>query len=369
MAAELTGTGAQFVLADGDAALAALDATWDELAERSATPFLTSAWLRPWWAAFGRGTPVAALLRNREGRLIAGALVRRAPAGRMVATANVHSGDWDAVSMDEAARAALWRQLARAAPAQLELRALRESFAVATAALADAGYRTTSWAEAQSPWIELSGDFDAFLATRSAGLRQQWRRRRRALERQGRLEFRVTTGGPRLDADLDALLRLEASGWKYRAGSAIMSNARTVRLYRSFAHALAERGWLRLAVLELDGRPIAADLGTALGGTGHLIKTGFDEDAAAFSPGLVLRGQVLRAAIEEGLRDYDLLGGPDAYKLRWTDQVRPRAGVAAGRGVRGIPVIAYRSRLRPALVRARRFMHSAAAAATGGPRT
>src|SRR5947208_1473289 len=79
------------------------------------------------------------------------------------------------------------------------------------------------------------------------------------LEREGELVFRTTRGGADLDRDLDAMLRVEAAGWKSSEGTAILSDDRTQRLYRAFAYAAAERGWLRIHLLELDGRALAAD--------------------------------------------------------------------------------------------------------------
>ena len=93
---------------------------------------------------------------------------------------------------------------------------------------------------------------------------------------------------------------------------------------------------------------VAADLNCRFAGGTFLLKTGFDERYGAFSPGLVLRGEVLRAAIEEGARFYDFLGGPDHYKLRWTAELRPRVAVRAYRGV-WRPLATYQARLRPLL--------------------
>jgi CelD/BcsL family acetyltransferase involved in cellulose biosynthesis len=93
---------------------------------------------------------------------------------------------------------------------------------------------------------------------------------------------------------------------------------------------------------------VAADLNCAFAGGMFLIKTGFDERYGRFSPGLVLRGEVLRSAVREGARFYDFLGGPDSYKLRWTTELQPRAVIRAYRGARR-PLALYHARLRPVL--------------------
>jgi len=316
----------------GLASFAALREAWDELMLRTPSPFLTHAWLSAWWQEYGRGTPVCAT-RTEDGRVTAAVLLGRRRR-RLAAPVDLHSGDWDAVTADDAARTALWRQVgAELGGPRITLEALHEDAAAAAeAGLGAAGYRCFRSVTTESPYLELPESLDALLAGRSQNLRQQWRRRDRALQKQGVVRFRTTTGGEDWERDLETFLRLEASGWKARGGTAILSDPRAARLYRAFCRDAAEQGWLRLYVLELDGELIAGDLGCAIGGVGFLIKTAFDEDRGRLSPGLVLRGHVLAASIEEGLRGYDFLGGPDDYKVRWTDTVRPRLTVDAFRG-------------------------------------
>jgi CelD/BcsL family acetyltransferase involved in cellulose biosynthesis len=338
----------------GGAALTLLGAEWDALAATSPSPFLTSAWLRAWWSAFGRGEPVCPSLHGADGRLRAAALFQRAPFGGLVAAANVHSDDWDAVAEDDAARAELWEAVARLDVRYVRLAGLRlgRGTAAAEGALTGAGFRLLAAPGNRSPFLELPAPGEDVLAGATRNLRSQVRRRRRQLEREGELTFRTITGGDELDPALDALLRVEASGWKGRRGTAIASSAATRGLYRRFAHSAARAGWLRVHLLELDGRPIAADLGCAIADTGFLVKTGYDESLHRFSPGLVLRAEVLQALTDEGLRGYDFLGPNDPYKLRWTADVRPRATIRALRGAAVPPGAAYHRAIRPTLKRA-----------------
>jgi CelD/BcsL family acetyltransferase involved in cellulose biosynthesis len=196
---------------------------------------------------------------------------------------------------------------------------------------------------------------EALLATRSRNLRSQVGRRRRGLESEGELTFRQLRGGEGLDRDLDDFFALEAAGWKGKGGTgtAIATDPALVDLYRGFAGSMAASGRLRLYMLELDGKLIAADYGCVLASCGYLVKTAFDEDLGRLAPGLVLRAEALRASIEEGLDRYDFLGGPDSYKMRWTDEVRPRCTLRAFRGLGSAPAYAWRASLRPALKSAR----------------
>ena len=329
---------------------------WDVISARFPSPFVTHGWLEAWWRAYGEGDPAVVALEGSGGRLRAAALMRTAPLGGLVAAANDHSGDWDAVAEDEAARAELWTGIAGLGVRYLRLshvRADSPSLAAARSALAERGYRLHATPGNRSPYLALPDDPDALMAGRSRNMRSQVGRRRRQLEKEGALELRVVRGGDTLDRDLDAFFAVEASGWKAREGTAILEEPGAEPLYREFAHAMADRGLLRVYLLEVGGRVVAGDLGCAIGETGFLVKTGFDESWSRLSPGLVLRAEVLRACIEEGLRGYDFLGPDDDYKVRWTDEVRPRLTLRAFRGPAALPAAGWHGRVRPALKRAR----------------
>lgn len=339
-------------------------AGWDRLAAYGGSPFLTTAWLAP-WAASVRRPVVSLLLRDPAGGLRAGACLHRLPAG-ISAAADVHSGDWDVVAADDEARGAIWRAVAEAGRSRVRLSGLAETPEVAGAArraLVEAGYGLVERDRVDSPRLALPGSFDELLAAASRNLRSQFGRRRRALHRLG--PWRLRTSAPHdLERDLAAFLRLESAGWKGRDGTAIATDPRLQRRYRDFAGRASAAGWLRLRLLETDDRLLAADLSATFAGTTSLLKTTYDEELAELSPGLVLRGEALRAAIEEGSTVYDFLGGPDAYKLRWGATVRPRATVDAYRGP-WRPALVYFRTVRPRLKAVRHSLPPATTAPSG----
>jgi CelD/BcsL family acetyltransferase involved in cellulose biosynthesis len=334
--------------------LGPLAADWDELARNAGTPFMTHAWLSSWWSGFGQGDPTWMVLKDADGSLRAGTFLYR-KGGRLVAGANVHSGDWDGLACDEDARTELWAAVAQLGANRIHLQGLPEHTEGTQSlcdALAGAGYSVVRVPGPFCPWLELPSSWEELIGAASSNLRSQVKRRRRGLEQVGSLAFRTVAGGASLDEDLDTFLKLEASGWKSKSGTAILSSPSTERLYRGFARDAAEKGWLRLYLLELEGEVIAADYGCAYAGRGVFIKTGFNEALSRLSPGLVLRAEVLRSSIEEGLHSYDFLGDADTYKTRWTAEVRPRAQIFAYRGA-ARPGYVYRKTLRPMLKSAR----------------
>jgi len=324
---------------------------WNRLALDAGTPFMTGEWLSAWSNAFGHGRCHWTVLHDGNGSIRAGACLRRTRLGKLASTTNDHGHDWEILARDPQARAELWSALVRDGAGRIQLGGMLEHADGArfvSEELERAGYRVLRLPGPFSPWLTLPASWDELMQNVSSSLRAQVGRRRRMLEREGTVTFRVGGSSATLARDLEIFLALEASGWKGRSGTAITSKASTNRLYREFARGAAAQGWLRLYFLELDGEAIAADYGCALAGTGVFIKTGFNEDHGRLSPGLMLRAEVLRSSIEEGLAGYDFLGQPDSYKTRWTSEVRPRVQIFAYRGI-ARPGYVYRKTLRPML--------------------
>jgi CelD/BcsL family acetyltransferase involved in cellulose biosynthesis len=294
-------------------------------------------------------------LHDRSGTLRAGAPFCLARGG-LHATFDAHAARWGVVAHDDDDARALWKGIAALPFPTLALAGMDDGPRAADAAraLQTSGRRVHRSAGLESPFAALPPTFDELLAQRSANLRSQVRRRGRALQRRGDLRLRTVRGPEALGPDLDAFLRIEASGWKADAGTAILGDPRAERLYREFARRAARLDLLRLHLLELDGEAIAGDLSCRLGRTEFLVKTAYADDHASVSPGLVLRAEVLRLAIDEGMTGYDFLGGPDGYKLRWTDELRGRVTLRGFRGARALPAEAWWRAGRPTAARVRR---------------
>jgi CelD/BcsL family acetyltransferase involved in cellulose biosynthesis len=333
---------------------AALERAWNEVALKARTPFLTHEWARAWWHAFAAEDGIAVVLRGADGAFLAGAVLCRGSRGRLRAAANEYSEDWDLVAADDASRRSLLQGIASLRGTQLVLSAVpgaSPSAQIAPETLREAGYRVAVTGEQRSPYLELPKAWEELLTTVSRNQRSKVRRYMGRLEREGKPVFRTTVSSD-LEADLDRFLHVEASGWKGKAGTAILHDSRALELYTQFAYAAAARGWLRLHLLELDGVPIAGGYGCVLGNSAFLLKSGFDERYSKLAPGAVLRAETIRTAIEEGLNRYEFLGAADPHKLRWGAELQERLLVRGYRGT-ALPAYIYRHKLRPGARRLR----------------
>jgi CelD/BcsL family acetyltransferase involved in cellulose biosynthesis len=89
--------------------------------------------------------------------------------------------------------------------------------------------------------------------------------------------------------------------------------------YRNFIPMALERGWLRLIALKEDNDIQAIQIGYAYNGDFLQLQEGFNPDFSS-GAGNVLRHIVIEQCIEEGLRNYDFLGGFTEHKRRWGAQ-------------------------------------------------
>jgi hypothetical protein len=115
-----------------------------------------------------------------------------------------------------------------------------------------------------------------------------------------------------LDALLDDLFRLHAARW---SGRGVL---RGLELFHSdVARGFLRERMLRMLVLRLDGRSIAALYAFATRDRTWFYLCGFDPRFEKLSPGTVAVGTAIERAVGEGHRAFDFLRGAEPYKYWW----------------------------------------------------
>lgn len=159
-------------------------------------------------------------------------------------------------------------------------------------------------------------------------------------------------------AALEAFLRLEAAGWKGRAGTAVASVPAHAEFVREASARFAARGRLRLLFLEAGDHVAAARLSLRAGDSDFCFKVAYDEGLARFSPGRELELRLLERLGDAGEpASMDSCTAPDneLYNRLWPDRRRlatlayrsPGAlGAAAGPGLRAMASVRDRRRRR-----------------------
>jgi CelD/BcsL family acetyltransferase involved in cellulose biosynthesis len=177
--------------------------------------------------------------------------------------------------------------------------------------------------------------WEEFLRTRSRNFRDQARRRERRLAEQHEIRFRLAADPETLDQDLDALFSLHRARWS----GTQTDFGRREAFHREFAARALERGWLRLWLLEVDGHPRAAIHGFRLGDVESFYQSGRDPAFDDRSVGFVVLLHAIREALTDGMSEYRLLLGGEAYKYRFANDDREVVTVATTRTRRAHAVL------------------------------
>ena len=138
---------------------------------------------------------------------------------------------------------------------------------------------------------KLVSELDAktyFEKAMSASTRKKLRQHRRRLGEKGALDSVVVTEPAAVARAFEDFLALEASGWKGRQGTALLSDAADAHYTRAMVSALAAQGEAEIHSLTLDGKPVSMQVLLRSGRTAFTWKTCYDEALHDFSPGTLL---------------------------------------------------------------------------------
>lgn len=151
-------------------------------------------------------------------------------------------------------------------------------------------------------------------------------------------------GESELEEGLGCLIRLHTRRWRKDGLPGNFTSERFRKFADEVTWLLSKRGWLRMYGLRLDGVLQSIQYCMAYGGKGFGYIGGWEPDLARYGLGAVLTAHAIRGAVEEGLREFDLLSGDEAYKSQWAqashttcrlivhkDGMRSRLAAAASR--------------------------------------
>lgn len=317
------------------ASLESIREEWTALARSGGSIFSTWEWASIWWRHFGDGHSLRlAVQRGPDGRAVAVLPLYLWSRGPVRVVRFLGHGPADELGPvcrpEHSAEAAQWLERALAGTGNGWQLFLGERLP------ADIGWSGLLGAKVLrtegNPVVRSPDDgWEGYLRSRSKNFREQVRDRERRLSRRHELSYRLADDPARLQEDLDTLFALHRSRW----GGDRTSFSKQHAFHREFATCSLQRGWLRLWLLELDGRPVAAWYGFRFQDVESYYQTGRDPAWDEWSVGFVLLAHTVREALRDGVVEYRMLRGGESYKYRFATADRPVQTVALSRGVLG----------------------------------
>lgn len=141
----------------------------------------------------------------------------------------------------------------------------------------------------ERPMLESLQDGETYLkaSIKSSHMREM-RRQWGHLEDLGAVTYNVARHPHEVRQRMEEFLLLEASGWKGKKRSAMLSDRYRAAFAREALFNLAEADAARIHTLDIDGKAIASMVVLMMNGEAYTWKTAYDESYARFSPGKLL---------------------------------------------------------------------------------
>ncbi|MGY1439263.1 GNAT family N-acetyltransferase [Streptomyces reniochalinae] len=295
---------------------------WDGLRarNRSATPFLSHAWLASWWRAYGRRGRLRVVLVRENGRLVAAAplmLVHR-PLPVLVTLGGQISDYQDVLLDDSCSRAAdaLARALyAASRTAVVDLREVRPGGAAERLYAAWPGVRRRL---ADSVCLELPGvPMEEMLRRLAPASAKRTRRKLRRIDELGIEAHEVT--GERVPESVSTMLRLHERQWRGRGVTPEHLRPRFRAHLVGAVEQLVASGDAAVTEYRIGGRVAACDV--ALVSRDLVCGYLYGADPALRDRRVDIATMLLRHdahfASATGRGTLSLLRGTEPYKLRW----------------------------------------------------
>ncbi len=187
-------------------------------------------------------------------------------------------------------------------------------------------YRWQPLPPLRSPYLNTTGTWEEFWAGTSQRFKKTVRNVRNRLAKAGIVsieEHRMVSPDSSVFADL---LAVSERSWKAQRNLAIATMPGMPGFFRDLTAHASHRGWLRLWIMRLDGRPVASEYQLEADGRVHALRADIDASLPdELSPGTHLTAEIVRALFaRETVYEYDMGLGDNEYKSRWASDAHER---------------------------------------------
>ncbi len=300
---------------------------WDRVACRQKNPLLQHDWFSACSEAFCPPDKLRILVSRHDGRVNAIAplaWVRRGPTGRLELLGTRFVDEFGGFIYDgeEGLRDLLRYIMDMQQPTRLG-RLCQDSAEVALLSERRRDHLTLQADRVPgSPWVQIDRPWPEYEQSLSSRDRYTFRRAQKRARELGKVDIDIFCPSlDELDAHLEEIFRVEASGWKEENRTTMKSDPWMNKFYRAYARRAACKNTLRLAYLKIDNRLVAFQLAVEYANRYWVLKIGYDESFARCSPGVLLMHEAIRAAFDKKLETVEFLGHDDTWLHMWTEAV------------------------------------------------
>ena len=176
----------------------------------------------------------------------------------------------------------------------------------------------------QTASLPIAGSFEDYWNARGKNLRQNMRKQRSKLAKDGvSTQLETLTRGEDVAQAIADYGRLESAGWKAAGGTAIHPDNAQGRFYGTMLEAFCGAGAAFIYRYRFGEQVVAVDLCIEGGGALVILKTTYDESIKTISPAFLMREEAFKALFDEDrVKRVEFFGRVMEWHTRWTGDVR-----------------------------------------------
>jgi CelD/BcsL family acetyltransferase involved in cellulose biosynthesis len=193
----------------------------------------------------------------------------------------------------------------------------------------------------------LSGSWDSFYeSARSSATRRRDRTKRNRLAALGDIQLFSPDDAKDIESALGTLMFQKARSFARMGIGNLFAKPGYREFYMALATAPQSKHMVHVSELRVGARAAAVNLGLAFRDRYYYVLASYDDDeqVARCGPGAAHLHELLRYAIERGLKIFDFTIGDEPYKRDWCDQSQPLYDYIASASLTG-SLVASRIRL------------------------
>ena len=171
-----------------------------------------------------------------------------------------------------------------------------------------------------SPFLRLPSSWDELIKSQSKNFRSQWNNSWNRLTRDAEIKLHFAGKDLPIEDAFAELARLHRLRWEDESAS--FRTEKYLQFHHKFSRKLHENGWLLFMLISANGEYIAARYDFVYGNKIWCFQGGWNPAYDSKRVGTILTGKIIERGIENGLQEYDFLGGEADYKKRWASGER-----------------------------------------------
>ena len=319
-----------------DAGLYELRPAWDKLLHDSAgdTIFLSWEWLTAWWRSYGKTGELRLLTATDETGALRGIAPLRLQTMRKYGQtysvlAFVGDGSMDSDYLDFIIASGYEEQVLEAFQHHCMGQQGQDGILLINEIPAAspnvpflhqiAGRDALIWREKDVPCstVRLAQSWEAYLGMLKPRFRTKVRSVLRNLESRADVSFQFCENAEDLGRLLPALFDLHTMRWHRDGKPGVFGFPGKRDFYFALSRLLLDRKWLRFSWLEWKGQILACQYGFVYAGKYFQLQEGYEPAVEHWHVGIGLRAWSIRQFLQQGVREYDFLGGVGQHKTDW----------------------------------------------------